>query len=128
MKYLLDTHVFLWFFWDSKNLSDYASSIIENDEIEKYISIASMWEFSIKYSMGKLTFDGGLACLWDMLLQNGFNILPINQLQLEILITELPFHHRDPFDRLIIATAKANDLIIITADENIQKYDVPWVW
>jgi len=128
MKYLLDTHAFLWYFWDSTELSECASNIIEDVNAQKYISIASLWEFSIKYSMRKLTFDGGLTRLWDMLSQNAFVILPITQLQLESLISELPFHHRDPFDRLIIATAKAEDLIIVTVDENIQKYDVPWVW
>ena len=128
MKYLLDTHAFLWYFEDSKNLSACASDIIEDDTVQKYISIASLWEFSIKYSMGKLTFDGGLTHLWDMLSQNGFIILPITQPQLETLISEIPFNHRDPFDRLIIATAKAEDLTVVTVDENMQKYDIPWVW
>ena len=128
MNYLLDTHAFLWYFEDSSNLSKRASDIIEDDAVQKYVSIASLWEFSVKYCVGKLTFDGGLAHLWDMLSQNGFTILPITQLQLETLISELPFHHRDPFDRLIIATAKAEELTIVTVDENIQKYDVPWTW
>jgi len=128
MRYLLDTHAFLWYFWDSKDLSECASEIIENNTVEKYISIASLWEFSIKYSMGKLTFDGGLTHLWEMLSKNGFIILPITQSQLETLIAELPLHHRDPFDRLIIATAKAEDMTIVTIDENIHKYDVHWIW
>ena len=92
MKYLLDTHVFLWYFWDSKDLSENASNIIENDDVQKYVSIASLWEFSIKYSMRKLIFDGGLTHLWDMLSQNGFIVLPITQPQLEILISDLPLH------------------------------------
>ena len=128
MRYLLDTHAFLWYFWDSKDLSECASEIIENNTVEKYISIASLWEFSIKYSMGKLTFDGGLTHLWEMLSKNGFIILPITQSQLATLIAELPLHHRDPFDRLIIATAKAEDMTIVTIDENIHKYDVHWIW
>ncbi|MCL2358066.1 MAG: type II toxin-antitoxin system VapC family toxin [Defluviitaleaceae bacterium] len=128
MKYLLDTHAFLWYFWDSAELSACASNIIEDGNVQKYISIASLWEFAIKYSMRKLSFDGGVTHLWEMLSQNGFVILPITRSHLELLISELPFHHRDPFDRLIIATAKAEDLTIVTIDENIQKYDVPWVW
>jgi len=128
MKYLLDTHAFLWYFLDSKDLSNCASNIIEDETVQKYISIASLWEFAVKYSMDKLTFDGGLTQLWNMLSQNGFTILPITQPQLETLISELPFHHRDPFDRLIVATAKAEELTIVTKDENIQKYDVPWIW
>ncbi|MCL2198586.1 MAG: type II toxin-antitoxin system VapC family toxin [Defluviitaleaceae bacterium] len=128
MKYLFDTHTFLWYFWDSKDLSECAADIIEDDDVQKYVSIASLWEFAIKYGMGKLKFDGGLTHLWDMLSQNGFIFLPITRSQLEALISELPLHHRDPFDRLIIATAIAEELTIVTVDENIQKYDVPWVW
>jgi len=128
MKYLLDTHAFLWYFEDSKELSETAAGIIEDSNVQKYVSIASLWEFSIKFAMGKLFFEGGLTHLWEMLSQNSFTILPITQPQLETLISELPLHHRDPFDRLLIATAKAEELTIVTVDENIQKYDVPWVW
>jgi PIN domain nuclease of toxin-antitoxin system len=128
MKYLLDTHAFLWYFNDSENLSDIAAGIIEDASAEKYVSIASLWEFSIKYSMKKIAFDGGLSNLWRMLSQNGFKILPITQMHLENIIVALPFHHRDPFDRVIIATAKAENLVIVTIDENIQKYDIPCMW
>ena len=128
MKYLLDTHAFLWYFEDSDNLSEKSANIIEDANTQKYVSIASLWEFSIKYSMGKLRFDGGLTNLWEMISQNGFIILPISQIYLENIISGLPFHHRDPFDRLIIATAKAESITILTTDENIQKYDVFWIW
>jgi len=128
MGYLLDTHAFLWYFLDSKDLSERAADIIEDNNIQKYISIASLWEFSVKYSIGKLAFDGGLNGLWGMLSQNGFIVLPITQPHLETLISDLPFHHRDPFDRLIIATAKTEELTIVTTDENIKKYNTPWIW
>ena len=128
MKYLLDTHAFLWYFEDSDNLSEKAANIIEDMNAQKYVSIASLWEFSIKYSMKKLQFDGGLTNLWEMISQNGFIILPISQTYLENIISGLPFYHRDPFDRLIIATAKSESITILTTDENIQKYDVEWVW
>ena len=128
MKYLLDTHAFLWYFEDSYKLSEIAANIIEDMSVEKYVSIASIWEFSIKYSTGKLQFDGGLTNLWEMIFRNEFIILPITQICLENIAVGLPFHHRDPFDRLIISTAIAEDLTIVTTDENIQKYDVQWVW
>jgi len=128
MKYLLDTHAFLWYFEDSVNLSEAVVDIIEDSSVQKYVSIASLWEFSIKYTMKKLKFDGGLANLWEMLSQNRFVIIPIEQPHLESIITDLPLYHRDPFDRLIIATAKAEDMTILTVDENIQKYDVLWFW
>jgi len=118
----------LWYFEDSEKLSETAVGIIENGDLLKFVSVASLWEFSIKYSMKKLVFDGGIASLWEMLLQNKFNILPISQDHLQYVITDLPFLHRDPFDRLIIATAKAECMTTLTTDENIHKYDVCWVW
>ena len=127
MKYLLDTHSFLWYFEDSQSLSDTAANVIEDVNAQKYVSIASFWEFSIKYSMNKLKFDGGLSKLWDMISQNGFIILPITQAQLAIIIN-LHFYHCDPFDRLIIATAMTEGMPILTIDENIQKYDVTCIW
>jgi PIN domain nuclease of toxin-antitoxin system len=127
MRYLLDTHAFLWFFNDSEKLSETVSDILEDANVQKYVSMASLWEFSIKYSLGKHQFDGGLPRLWEMLTSNGFTILPIAKSHLEGTI-QLPFHHRDPFDRLLIATAIAEDMTIITADENIRKYGVPWLW
>jgi len=128
MNYLLDTHAFLWYFDDSRDLSETVADIIEDGDTQKYVSIASMWEFSIKYSLGKLAFDGGLAHLWEMVSQNGFTVLPITPPHLEKLVSGLPFHHRDPFDRLIVATAQAEGLTVLTADEDIHKYDVLWVW
>ena len=128
MKYLLDTHAFLWYFEDSDKLSELAANIVEDVTIKKYVSIASLWEFSIKYSMGKIQFDGGISHLWEMISQNKFIILSITQPYLQSLIINLPFHHRDPFDRLIIATALVEELTIITVDENIQRYYVPWIW
>ena len=127
MKYLLDTHTFLWYFNDSDKLSETADNIFEDANVRKYVSVASLWEFAIKYSSGKLQFDGGLSLLWEMLTKNGFTILPIAQPHIEGTI-HLPFHHRDPFDRLLISTALAENLTIITADENVRRYDVPWLW
>jgi len=128
MKYLLDTHTFLWYFEDSPKLSETSAAIIEDTNVQKSVSIASLWEFAIKYSMGKLDFDGGLSHLWEMVLQNRFTILPIAQSYLLNITENLPFIHRDPFDRLLVATAKAEGMTILTADENIQKYDISWIW
>jgi len=127
MKYLLDTHAFLYYFEDSDKLSETAANIIEDADTQKYVSIASLWEFAVKYSTGKLRFEGGLSHLCEIIKKNGFTILPIMQRYLTGII-ELPFIHRDPFDRLLIATAKADGMIILTVDENIQKYDVPYIW
>ena len=127
MKYLLDTHVFIWYFANSDKLSETAADIIEDTETPKYISIASLWEFTIKYDSGKLLFEGGLSRLWEMITQNEFLILPITQPHLAGLIG-LPLLHRDPFDRLLVAAAKAEGMTLLTADENIHRYEVPSVW
>ena len=68
MRYLLDTHTFLWYFNDSDKLSETADNIFEDANVRKYVSVASLWEFAIKYSSGKLQFDGGLPLLWEMLI------------------------------------------------------------
>ena len=127
MRYLLDTHAFLWHFDGSDKLSETAVSVIENADIQKHISIASIWEFAIKYSTGKIGFEGGISRLWEIITRSGFAILPIKQSHLAGII-DLPFIHRDPFDRLFVAIAKAEGMTILTADENIHKYDVPSVW
>jgi PIN domain nuclease of toxin-antitoxin system len=127
MRYLLDTHVFLWYFEDSDKLSEVAANIVEDDTSLKHVSIASLWEFSIKCSMGKLWFDGGLSHLWEIITQNGFVILPIAQPYLTSII-RLPFHHRDPFDRLLVATAKVEGMALVSADSNMELYDVKRVW
>ena len=127
MRYLLDTHTFLWYFADSNSLSETAANIMEDEYLQKYVSMASLWEFSIKLSMGKLQFEGGLSQLLNIMTQNGFVIWPITQSHLMGIIN-LPFIHRDPFDRLIVATAKMDGMTIVTVDENIYKYGVSCVW
>jgi len=127
MKYLVDTHAFMWCFEGSDKLSKKAKNIITDTSVLKYISIASVWEFAIKHSMGKFPFEGGILHLYKLIEQFDFIILNITQSHLNY-VAELPFIHRDPFDRLLIAVAKAEGMTILTADENIHKYDVPSVW
>ena len=127
MRYLLDTHAFLWCCEGSDKLGKTAKEIINDSDTQKYMSIASLWEFSIKCSMGKLQFEGVLSHLQEIVDRNGITVLPITQSYLAGVI-ELPFIHRDPFDRMLVATAKADGMTILTADVNIHKYDVPCVW
>jgi PIN domain nuclease of toxin-antitoxin system len=127
MRYLLDTHALLWYFEDSEELSETAAAVIEDSNAQKFVSVASLWEFSIKSSIGKLRFEGGLDALWMMVTNNDFTILPILQPHLSGL-SGLPFLHRDPFDRLLIVAAIAEDLIILTADESIHQYNTSWTW
>jgi len=127
MDYLLDTHVLLWAIFDSEKLSPLAQSIILDKSTPKFVCISSLWEISIKNRIGKLSLPNGLFDVFAEVEMNGFGIIGINQGCLETYNT-LPLLHRDPFDGIIIATAFLRKMTIITADENIQKYDVLWVW
>lgn len=127
MDYLLDTHTFLWFINGDNRLSTSARKAIENSETLKYLSAASFWEMAIKYSIGKLELDMPFTDLKRHVIDNGFESLPTtfehaNQL------TELTFHHRDPFDRMIIAQAMTEHLIIITKDSIFKKYYKEILW
>jgi PIN domain nuclease of toxin-antitoxin system len=128
MKYLLDTHTAIWLFTDSKRLSEKARMILADRECYISISIASAWELAIKISKGgKVPDMSGVTAFLDKLRETGVEILGIAEDEVKIIET-LPYIHNDPFDRIIIATAKANGLKLLTVDENIQKYDVDWVW
>jgi len=127
MKYLLDTHAVIWYVEDSSELPKKISDLIDNPENDIYISSVSFWEISIKVSLGKLDlelpFDEFLANIRN----RDFSFLQIEDEYLNRLL-DLPFVHKDPFDRLIITSALVENLIIITIDENIKKYDVPSIW
>jgi PIN domain nuclease of toxin-antitoxin system len=127
MRFLLDTHIILWFLNGDKNLSAKAMQIILNPEYTKYVSIASVWEVAIKIGLKKLYFPGNTQGLLQAINDNGFELCPILPnyiLELE----KLPLHHRDPFDRILIATAKHEKMGIITVDSNIQLYPVENIW
>ncbi|MCL1820701.1 MAG: type II toxin-antitoxin system VapC family toxin [Oscillospiraceae bacterium] len=128
MKILIDTHVALWLFNDYENLSQTASDHLHDDENELYISIVSAWEVAIKHSLGKLpTFSGGVKRFLHAIHDNPIQIVGVNSEYIKK-VEELPYIHRDPFDRIIISTALCEEMVILTADENIQKYSVPWAW
>jgi len=127
MKILLDTHTFLWFLSGASELSKQARKHIENPEHEKYISIASFWEIAIKSSLGKLTIDVPFSKLKTESIKNWFQILPIT-FEDTLQLYTLPFHHRDPFDRIIISQAKENNLTLVSRDGNFSQYDVNLLW
>jgi len=127
MKYLLDTHTAIWALGDTEKLSATAKSIIDDISVPLYVSIVSAWEIAIKVSIGKLNFVGGSDFFIEKMQRNGIEILDLQSSYIKF-VESIPFHHRDPFDRIIIATALADNLTILTSDENIQKYDVKWVW
>ena len=125
--YLLDTHAVLWAAANSPMLSRAAKSAILDESAEKYVSIVSAWEVAIKLGSGKLRLDGGLPEFFRMIDDNGFLALEVDRKYLGQ-IARLPDHHKDPFDRLLVATAITEELTLVTADRNIHEYDVAWVW
>jgi PIN domain nuclease of toxin-antitoxin system len=128
MKVLLDTHTFLWFVMGSANLSDNARSLIENPANEMLLSIASLWEIAIKASLGKVTLATPFADLIPaQLTLNGIALLNIRVDHLSRLVI-LPFHHRDPFDRLITSQALVEQIPVLGIDEVFDKYGVTRCW
>ncbi len=104
-KYLLDTHALLWFLFGDEKLSNHSRSIIEDTGNIIFVSIASLWEISIKISLKKLILPSDFSEMFPLELEkNDINILSINIPDLEI-IKSLPFFHKDPFDRILIAQA-----------------------
>ncbi|MGB9180502.1 MAG: type II toxin-antitoxin system VapC family toxin [Pyrinomonadaceae bacterium] len=127
MKLLLDTHAFLWFIDDSPRLSARAKALLESDE-DLFLSTASLWEIAIKTSSGKLA----LAQPFDIFLpqqlsKNEIEILPIRLAHLGVVST-LPLHHRDPFDRLLIAQAMFEQMPMISIDTAFDAYPVTRLW
>lgn len=123
---LLDTHTVLWFLNDDDNLPQSIRDLIE-DETEVFVSIASFWEIAIKNSIGKLQLSCSVTDMMNTCLNRGIEILQIKAEHLELL-NNLPMIHRDPFDRLLICQAKAENLLFITKDENIPKYEIRTFW
>jgi len=127
MNILLDTHTFLWFLGGHSELSKQARTLIETPKHEKYISIASFWEIAIKHSLGKLTLDVPFVELKTEAVKSNFQILPIT-FEDTLQLSTLPFHHRDPFDRIIISQAKENNLTLLSCDNNFAQYNVNILW
>jgi len=127
MKYLLDTHAVIWYFEDSQRIPQRITELIDNAESGICISSVSLWEIAIKMNLGKLVLTYSFDELLDRINGSDSEILQIKDEYLKLLL-KLPEIHKDPFDRLITAAAIAEDLTVITADENIRKYDVKWIW
>jgi PIN domain nuclease of toxin-antitoxin system len=125
-NYLIDTHVLLWYIQGNPRLSTNTISIIDNPQNKVFVSKVSLWEIAIKVSIGKLTIHIPFEKLDDFLNDKEFIILDFNLFDLSILKT-LPFHHTDPFDRLIISQAINNNLRIISDDSKFSTYPVDLV-
>jgi PIN domain nuclease of toxin-antitoxin system len=127
MPYLLDTHAFLWFVSGDKQLPESAKRIIGNIDESCFLSAASLWEITIKLQNNKLDLGLSLKELFDFADRNQIEIIPINYEHL-LQLSKLPVHHNDPFDRLIIAQAISEELIVITRDKLFKNYKVKQIW
>ena len=128
MRLLLDTHAFLWFIGGDTALSPYARQLIEDRTNERLLSIASFWEMAIKASLGRLTLTLSFADLVAEHVHGNvielFEILPPH---LDVLTT-LPFYHKDPFDRMLIAQSQAENMPILSRDSAFDDYAIRRLW
>lgn len=128
MKALLDTHTLLWLADHPEKLPARVIDLCEDGSNELYISIASFWELAIKMSLGKIELeDNALERLKTWCDDNTIQLLNININHCQQVQT-LPFHHRDPFDRLLIAQALCDGLVLLSADEHFADYDADVIW
>jgi len=128
MKVLLDTHTFLWWIIDSPRLSARAREVIRDSENELFFSAASGWEIAIKAQLGRLQLPDNLEqFIAEQLALNAVLVLPI-QLRHALHVYTLPQHHRDPFDRMLIAQSQVENLSLLTADPQITRYVVATIW
>jgi PIN domain nuclease of toxin-antitoxin system len=128
VKVLLDTHTFIWFIAGSPRLSAPVRAAIESAENDRFLSAASIFEMAIKISLGKLRIEEPL----DQLLareidSNAFSLLSI-EVRHVAMLASLPFHHRDPFDRLLAAQAYTDDMLLLSTDEAFDAYGIRRLW
>lgn len=127
MKLLLDTHAVLWYLSGDKRLRASARRRLQSSA-EKFLSIASVWELAIKLSLRKLELDDPLSVVVDAAIADS-NAVLLGVSKLHALrVATLPWHHRDPFDRMLVAQALENDLSLLSADEGFDAYGVRRVW
>ena len=128
MKLLLDTHTFLWFIGGDPRLNRYVRQLIEEFSNERWLSLASLWEMSIKVSLGKLKVPLPFTKLvTEHVHGNAIKVLNIMPEHLDTLRI-LPFYHKDPFDRLIIAQAISENIPILSQDGNFDSYPIQRFW
>ena len=128
MRLLLDTHTFLWFIDGDTSLSPYTRQLIEDRTNERLLSIASLWEMAIKASLGRLSLTLSFTDLVaEHMHGNAIELFEILPHHLDVLTT-LPFHHKDPFDRMIIAQSQAENIPILSRDSAFDDYAIRRLW
>ena len=128
MKLLLDSHSFIWWRDDPRKLSSIAFTEISNPHNDVFLSVATVWELQIKIALNKFTIKGGLENAVKQEQQNnGFQILPV-ELSHALYLENLPPHHKDPFDRLLISQAIVENMTLVSADADFAKYQANLLW
>jgi PIN domain nuclease of toxin-antitoxin system len=127
MKLLLDTHAFLWLVAGDRRLSPTARRVLAAPKAQPLLSLASVWELAIKSSLGRLTLPEPLDTYLAKKFSTNLRLLSVD-LSHVVAVERLPFHHQDPFDRLLVAQALSERLPIVTRDREIRKYGVEVVW
>ena len=128
MRFLLDTHVFLWFITDDVRLTEAMRSLLADPRHELFLSAASAWEIAIKASLGRLQLEDDLErFIPRQLAQNGIAPLPV-AVSHALHVHRLPPLHRDPFDRLLVAQSILEKMPLISSDQNLSRYPVEIVW
>ncbi len=128
MSLLLDSHAFLWFIWDDPSLSSTAKALIEDPARPKLVSVASCWEIAIKVGLKKLVLGESAATFLSReLATNGFGLLGI-ELAHATFVETLPLHHKDPFDRLLVAQVTIEKLELVSADSILDQYGINRLW
>jgi len=128
MKYLFDTHTFLWWDMQSARLSPAAFAVCQDLSNELVLSMVSVWEIQIKQQLGKLQLSAPLReVIEKQQSANGIELLSIELAHI-LGLSELPVHHKDPFDRLLISQANAERLTLISSDPQIARYSVEVIW
>ena len=128
MNLLLDSHTLKWWRDEPNKLSPTAFAEISNPNNDVYLSVVTVWEFQIKIALNKFTINGGLeAAIKDEQQNNDFRILPV-KLSHALYLENLPLHHKDPFDRLLISQAIVENMTLVSADMNFGKYQANLLW
>ena len=128
MNLLSDTHAFIWSFSNIKRLSPTVAKEFKNPANQIFLSVASIWEMQIKIKLGKMVFNDTLEnIIAEQQTVNNIQILPV-YLSHALYLENLPLHHKDPFDRLLISQAIVENMTLVTADPEFAKYQVKLLW
>lgn len=128
MNFLLDTHCWLWWLFEPEKLSDLAQETIADRKHQLYLSAASIWEIGIKYANGKLPLpQSPNQWISQQIAEDQLNVVDIKSTH-AVEASALPLHHRDPFDRMLIAQSSLEQLVIITIDPYFSQYDIQVIW